>query len=269
MQLHHLDVASRAGAGTGAADGDREAAVLVLLHGGTETAEACWGPSLEGFSSRYRVIAPDSRGHGATVNEGNRPLSYRLMAEDVAELCASLGVERAAFCGFSDGANIILELAMAMPELVGAGVLHGTVVDFTETYFTGLRGFFGVDDLSAPADPDAMEAAHPGYVQHLRRWHRAQGSEHWRHVIAMVQPLFTGPLHYDDSDYARATTPLLVLTGDGDEFQTVEQQAALCRRLPDAELAVMPGVGHGFPADRSLHTHLVLDFLDRRYRRRR
>src|SRR4051794_5884474 len=100
LRVHYLE-----------AGGDVGAPVLMLLHGGTESAAANWSPLIPLFAERFHVIAPDSRGHGATAND-HRPLSYRLMADDVAALCAALGVERAVFCGFSDGANIILELAL-------------------------------------------------------------------------------------------------------------------------------------------------------------
>jgi pimeloyl-ACP methyl ester carboxylesterase len=186
------------------------------------------------------------------------------MADDVAGLCRALSIDGAMFSGFSDGANISLELAMGHASLVRAAVLHGCIVEFTDAYYDGIAKFLGAAGPRDPADPDAMAERHPKYVDMLRRWHAAQGPEHWREVVRLIDPLFTTPLGYVDSDYATATRPLLVLTGDRDPFVTVEEQCELYRRLPDAELAVMAGVGHAFPSDRSFYVNLVEEFLRRR-----
>src|SRR5437763_130480 len=97
---------------------------LVLLHGGTEFAVARWKHVLPLFAEHFRVFAVDSRGHGGTGNDGHT-LAYTLLADDTAAFCAAVGLERAYFCGFSDGANTILDLAMRYPALVAAGALHG------------------------------------------------------------------------------------------------------------------------------------------------
>ena len=53
---------------------------LVLLHGGISTNET-WGAQMPDFGARFRVIAPEWRGHGHTPDlEG--PLSYDVMAND-------------------------------------------------------------------------------------------------------------------------------------------------------------------------------------------
>ncbi len=45
---------------------------LLLLHGGTATSRS-WASHLPAFAERFRVFAPDSRGHGRTDNpDGER-----------------------------------------------------------------------------------------------------------------------------------------------------------------------------------------------------
>ena len=55
---------------------------LLLIHGGTATSQS-WASHLPAFTEHFRVIAPDSRGHGRTDNPTGK-LGYRLMADDVA-----------------------------------------------------------------------------------------------------------------------------------------------------------------------------------------
>ena len=41
---------------------------LILVHGGLITGMTNWGPSIPDFEEHFRVIVPDSRGHGRTQN---------------------------------------------------------------------------------------------------------------------------------------------------------------------------------------------------------
>ncbi len=41
---------------------------IILLHGGIVNAKLNWGSYIKNFSSEFRVIAPDSRGHGKSNN---------------------------------------------------------------------------------------------------------------------------------------------------------------------------------------------------------
>ena len=54
---------------------------LVLLHGNGEDS-SYWKAQIPEFTRFYRVIAVDSRGHGASENR-TRGLSFALMAEDL------------------------------------------------------------------------------------------------------------------------------------------------------------------------------------------
>lgn len=94
---------------------------LILLHGGTVT-HKMWEPWLPVFAPHFRVITPDSRGHGKTNNPSG-PIHYRQMAEDVAALIQALDLTRPAVFGYSDGGQIALELAMRCPGLASTLVI--------------------------------------------------------------------------------------------------------------------------------------------------
>ena len=88
---------------------------LVLLHGGTLTSGS-WASHLPIFAERFRVLAPDSRGHGKTRNPAGH-LSYRQMADDIAAFIEALGLEKPMVLGYSDGGQVALELGLHYPEL--------------------------------------------------------------------------------------------------------------------------------------------------------
>jgi pimeloyl-ACP methyl ester carboxylesterase len=56
--------------------------------------------------------------------------------------------------------------------------------------------------------------------------------------------------------------PVLVIVGD-DDFITVPHADELARRVPNGQLAVIPGASHVVPMEKpDLFNRLVLDFLD-------
>jgi magnesium chelatase accessory protein len=95
--------------------------VLLLLHG-TGGSRISWRPTLDALiplmtasptgAARWRVIAPDLPGHGATCCRHHAQHGLREMAEDVEALLDSLGVGRVALvAGHSAGAAVAIWLA--------------------------------------------------------------------------------------------------------------------------------------------------------------
>ncbi|MEA4832187.1 2-succinyl-6-hydroxy-2,4-cyclohexadiene-1-carboxylate synthase [bioreactor metagenome] len=96
---------------------------LVLLHGNGENHEY-FESQLEYFSPRFRVIAPDTRGHGGS-ERGKAFFTLDQFAIDLKELMYSLGIDKADILGFSDGGNIALLFALKYPALVRRLILNG------------------------------------------------------------------------------------------------------------------------------------------------
>ena len=78
---------------------------MILLHGGFASADPWKIYQVPAFSQHYQVITPDSRGQGRTT-DGEVPLSYHLMAEDMIRLMDYLEINSAYIVGWSDGAII-------------------------------------------------------------------------------------------------------------------------------------------------------------------
>lgn len=101
---------------------------LILLHGGSASNDPVWEPFGWGWSayaeqlaSDFRVLAPDLRGHGWTHNPSG-PVSYDLLAEDLAAFITALGLERPAVIGFSDGGVLAGVLTIREPDMLSAHV---------------------------------------------------------------------------------------------------------------------------------------------------
>lgn len=88
---------------------------VVFLHGFPESWYA-WRHQFPALAERFRVIAPDLRGYGAS----QKPTSgydKKTMATDIRELMVHLGVERAAIIGHDRGARVGLRFAKEFPEM--------------------------------------------------------------------------------------------------------------------------------------------------------
>jgi hypothetical protein len=74
---------------------------LILLHGGFGTVEM-FGPNVELLAAGRQVIGVDLQSHGRSP-AADRPMTFELMADDIALPIRSFGLERAAIMGFSLG----------------------------------------------------------------------------------------------------------------------------------------------------------------------
>jgi 2-succinyl-6-hydroxy-2,4-cyclohexadiene-1-carboxylate synthase len=97
---------------------------LFLLHGFTGRAES-WRPIMERLNGSFRTIAIDLIGHGETdapVDASRYAFSSAL--DDLAQLAATLGIENAAWLGYSMGGRLALGLALRQPSLVSSLILE-------------------------------------------------------------------------------------------------------------------------------------------------
>jgi pimeloyl-ACP methyl ester carboxylesterase len=232
---------------------------LVLLHGGFVSTGPGWADSpvayvrhMATLAKHFRVIAPDTRGSGATVHPGGTA-SYTLLADDVLALIDALGLDQPLVAGFSDGAAIATVLAIRQPEAISALAAHAGYDIFVPDapIFEMGRTLFGGSPEATEGDPDAAErafASMPPMAAMLALmkadYDSAQGEGHWREYVRIFFDRATRSPGYTLDDFRSITTPTLILTGDRDHFCSVEEAAVAYRDLPAGELAILPDTDH-------------------------
>ena len=97
--------------------------ILILLHGNGES-NKYFKHQIDFFSSRYRVIAIDTRGHGASLR-GDAPFTLVQFAKDLHKFFLEHNINKANILGFSDGGNIALLFALKYPDYVTKLILNG------------------------------------------------------------------------------------------------------------------------------------------------
>ena len=102
------------------AQGDKPPTLLVHGWCGDHTHFA---PQFEHFARRgHRVVAVDLRGHGES-DKPHQSYTVQLFADDLAWMCAQLGLEKPVVIGHSMGGVVTLALALSYPDLPSAIVM--------------------------------------------------------------------------------------------------------------------------------------------------
>jgi pimeloyl-ACP methyl ester carboxylesterase len=94
---------------------------MLLVHGWTCN-HTHWAAQVAHFAKTHRVVTVDLRGHGVS-DAPNQEYTMEGFADDLAWLCAELGVEKPVVCGHSMGGIVTLVLAADHHDIVRAAVL--------------------------------------------------------------------------------------------------------------------------------------------------
>lgn len=232
---------------------------LLLLHAGSLTGDM-WQPYLAGLVERFRVIIPDLPNHGRSVKP-NRVLSYRQLADEVVAFIGALELARPLIVGYSDGGQVALEIGLRYPTLPRALAMGGVVFRDSAAVRAFVQSALG--DMESPeVDTALLSRNHSDWAAWLDDLY---GPNNWKPLLEQLKPMWTTPLKYTATDFARVASPSLVFIGDRDELVPAEDAAEMYRQLPNAELAVVPGADHGafFSAKVAAFQAVLLDFLGR------
>jgi pimeloyl-ACP methyl ester carboxylesterase len=221
---------------------------LLLLHGGFATNET-WGPLVPALAERYRVIAPERRGHGHTPDVPG-PITYELMTDDTIAFIDAVGIGPAHVLGWSDGGMIGIKLASGHPEQVRKLIVYGA--GYSDAGYP--PGAIDFVTKGHPDDPD---------VAILRAGYEAvspDGADHFPVVFAKLADLWRASFDYSD-DLQRLAMPTLLLCAD-DDLITLPHIVSFYDRLPNGQLAIIPGTSHTACLERPrLFAEVVLEFL--------
>ena len=233
---------------------------LILIHGATDTHQI-WNPHLPYLSKYCRVITPDSRGHGQTINP-SRELSYQIMADDLASFISELGLENPYLCGYSDGGQAVLDLGMRYPDLPGGLVIGGAWYRFSEEYQTAISraGFISPGTI----DWDVyINGAPQDWQERLRSVHLDPDPDYPRMLLNGLAKMWWTALNYQEDDFLKIKARTMILMGEFDEMIPVTEAREMADLIPGARLEIIPDAGHNDvlkPGGKFVD--LLIDFLE-------
>jgi pimeloyl-ACP methyl ester carboxylesterase len=237
-------------------------APLILIHGGLASSSQ-WEPIVPELAGGFRVITPDSPGHGRSTSPAGE-LSYARIADDIAALIAALGLQHPVVGGWSDGGQVTLELGARHPGAAAALIVGAAYPDFDAG---GLReahrALLGADERGVP-DSAHIDAELGEFADEIKALHPG-GDEQWRALVRQTAPMWLDYQGLRPDELRAIRTPVLVLAGDRDELVPLDLAVSLYRTLPSAELAVCPSLSHDGPTPEraSVLASLIRDFAGR------
>lgn len=158
-------------------------APLVMLHDVLASHEV-FGTCISHLSTRFRVIAPDLPGFGASEKPDPQKYAYGYdgFADSIFDLVAALGLGRVHVLGQGMGAGVALTLAAKHPSVVDKQVL--------------------VSPLVYPCDELAIERAARLPLVGGLLWRQVMGHSMFKSVIA--DSMFAGSAHPPEVDFYEA-----------------------------------------------------------------
>ncbi len=232
---------------------------LILLHGGTGSHHH-WDQHIPLLSPKFELIIPDLRGHGKSTNPINR-LEYHQMADDIAVFIQDLKLDQPLVCGWSDGGQIALELAIRHANLVKGFAIGAVIHKLIEEYVQAIS-FIG---FPAPGEVniEKITASSPEWVENLHRWHQ-QSEDHWINLLHQISFLWYTDFNYPSEILEQVDCPILLILGDRDDIIPLEHMIDLYHALPNAGLAVIPFGRHQVDRYRpEIFCRLITDYFDR------
>jgi pimeloyl-ACP methyl ester carboxylesterase len=240
----------------------------LLLIAGLGHEGSSWWRSVPQFAERFRVITFDYRGLGRS---GPAPsyCSTDDLANDAAVVLDAAGVDRALVYGFSLGGMVAQRLALRHPSRVGALVLGattaggaGAVPPSPATVANIWRGRFlsraAADEALIPhvygercrrENPERIAAD----LEHRRQQRFDANAHHGQMAAAMS--------HDAEAELPDIAVPTLVVHGALDRLMPPANGERLARRIPGAELHLVPHAGHYYSTDEPAVDGVVSSFL--------
>ncbi len=203
-------------------------------------------------AGRFRVIRPEYRAQGRSAPADTDLVTMEQCAGDIAALLDALGVADAHVLATSMGGDVAVRLAAIRPDLVRSMALLGSSAraepaDTLQSY-TAL-----VDDLAAHGFNGerlafmqkvmfgASTLADPAMKETVELW-----SERMTALPPSLKPAMMGVVKRRDASdlLPDVRVPALVVSGEECPVRPPDWARALADGLPDAELVMVPKVGH-------------------------
>jgi pimeloyl-ACP methyl ester carboxylesterase len=225
---------------------------IVLVHGFASTKDINWAnPSWLTTLTRAgrRVVALDNRGHGQSTKLYD-PAAYQMtsMAEDVRALMDHLGIARADVMGYSMGARIAANLAVAHQDRMRSAILGGIGVRIitSKTIGTGIAEALEIDDPAAITDPQGMM---------FRRFADVTKSDR----LALAACIRGGGKRITEQEVASIRIPTLIAVGTKDTLAGSPDE--LAKLMPHAQVLMIPDRDHMLAVGDKVYKNGVLEFL--------
>jgi pimeloyl-ACP methyl ester carboxylesterase len=227
---------------------------IVMLHG-----LRAYGHWFDEFAAvaegRYRLIAPDQRGRGASDWAKDGRYNTDAYVADLAGLVDTLGLDRFVLFGHSMGGTNAINYAAQYPGRVSALVIIDSAPELDPRGLTRIRGELGATPKAFATWEEARAFIRRLHVrpseQHIATrlaWmlkEAAPGRIVWRLDDAIFDPRMTpDPPSRSWSMLAQIRCPTLLVRGGVSDLVTPEMAERVAAAVPEGRCVDIPEAGH-------------------------
>ncbi|WOD28814.1 alpha/beta hydrolase [Alloalcanivorax xenomutans] len=232
---------------------------LLLLHGYPQN-HRCWRHQIAELARYYRVVAPDWFGWGQSERSSNHQADYHAEVERLQQLTQTLGFDHFNLAGHDYGGFLALGFAQRYPRnLKRLAIINSRAHrSFTPAFYrlTAFQCYCARRALLA-----LLFTYGPLYHLHRRTlrnyvpgcfneaeledyigWLRHRSGRRW--WTSFFRHYEVAPRRELEEGLANLRLPTAVIWGDADRFCDTTIARDLAARIPNAELTILPGVGH-------------------------
>jgi pimeloyl-ACP methyl ester carboxylesterase len=230
---------------------------LILLHGAFFTIDMNWGKLIPELSKTRKIIAIEMQGHGHSPFS-DRELSITTLASDVEKVMDHLKIDSADVAGFSMGGSVAYQFAVQSPKRLRKLVIISSTYK-TQGWLPIVNGGFK-DFKPEFFDNTPLKTAYDAVAPDKTKWR------------SFLQQMFTFakvPFNVGDSEIAKITAPVLIISGDNDGTDKIELMktyqllgggvSADLQPMPKSQLAIVPSQGH---VSVMMQTTTILNYLN-------
>ena len=260
----------------------------VFIHGSALRTDL-WHYQMGGLNG-HRLVFYDMRGHGMSQPKGKSPYGIKTLAEDLAKVIDSTGLEEVVLVGHSIGGMVGLELAHERPDLLDSTIKGIVLVNTTnrppmET-IAGAAAVTRVERMTRR--PFDFLGTQSKRIDRLRAVVKPSDAVFWGVAFAAFGPhasaaqidftydmvaetpsdivfdLFKCYREFDaTSRLHEITVPALVIGGSHDRLTMAHASERMAEELPKTELKIFENTGHMSMLERHEEfNELLTRFLD-------
>ena len=229
---------------------------IVLLHGAFYTIDMNWSQLIPELSKHRKVIAIEMQGHGHSPYS-DRELSITTLASDVEKVMDYLKIDSADVAGYSMGGSIAYQFAVQSPKRLRKLVIISSTYK-TEGWLPIVNTTF--EDFKPEVfDNTPLKTAYDAVAPDTTKWTK---------FLKQMFDFAKVPFNCGDSNIAKITSPVLIISGDNDGLDKVELMktyqllgggvSADLEPMPKSHLAIVPSQGH---VSLMMQTETILSYL--------
>jgi 3-oxoadipate enol-lactonase len=236
-----------------------------------------WGRQVPFFAREYQVITVDNRGAGRS-DKPAPPYTIKMMVEDLAKTLEATDVKKAHLFGISMGGAIAQQFALTYPERVMSLILGSTFASQCGPHYIipGAEAASFLFDMERRKGLTPQEMGKeqlqlnfsPAFVNYvvnnpavLSRLMADEYAAPLNGVMGQAAALKSFDIY---EHLPEIQSPTLVIHGDSDRLDPIENAHILASRIPHAELIILKNAGHMCIMDSAEEVNkAVMDFLKR------